>query len=234
MMRKISALLMGILASALIACGSNSGSTSGSVVEATSGSASESESESTSESALDKDAVNVEVVEITTENWQDYFTCEEFLHIRYDNFGTAEKIFPSFTLILNDKYAVPTSEEITEAGYNEEDYDHPNYVYVDYTINYDWYTGEEDLENCTFNYGRSAADICEEASEKGSAFLTETETRSDPNGKIKIGQAGDLLSERVRNTYHDIVYYPKWDITSFKVNRIKGTILIKPAEITTE
>ena len=182
-----------------------------------------------SEAASD---VNVEVVEITEDNWQDYLEYTELNYIEYNDFDEVEDIWPAFTLCLKDGYAIPTDEEI-EATYGPVDYD--NAITVDYSIKYAIYEVDIDLENEKIKYLRSAEEVYTDA---GESYSPEWYEGLDESGIATLNLADSekwpLSAQQSETSMPDkegtIWGRYKYDESTFTVNRIEGTLLLKQIE----
>lgn len=54
---------------------------------------------------------NVLAIEVTTENWQQYFKIEERTNTSINNFGEIEDAYKSFYLVLKDEYTMASNED---------------------------------------------------------------------------------------------------------------------------
>ena len=123
-MKKLVMMLLAItMVLGLTACGSNDSNTGGN----------------------DKPVVpETETIEITIDNWKDYFEIVEGTHVSKNSFDEPENIYPISSLKLKEGYTLGTDEYGNTIDYE---------LAIEYSYTAAYYNVEMDVENCTLTIG---------------------------------------------------------------------------------
>lgn len=130
-----------------------------------------------------------ETVEITIDNWQDYFEIVEGTHVSTNSFDEPENIYPKLSLELKEGYTLGTDE-----WGNTIDYE----LAIEYTYTAAYYNVEMDVENCTLTIGDLYEGETPEQSSRTTTFfsgMNDFYTSWNSRGRDGVVVAMEILSD---------------------------------------
>lgn len=143
-----------------------------------------------------------ETVEITIDNWQDYFEIVEGTTVRTNEFDEPESVYPTMNLVLKEGIELGVNEYGTVMGYE---------LAVEYGFTSAYYNVEMDLENCTLTIGDLyEGDTPEQDTETNTFFHDMNSFYMSYNSR---GQGGVTVAMEI--------------ISDVEIIRIQGTITIQ-------